>query len=203
MPPRYNIAPTQSVAAIRAAESGDRDISMLHWGLIPFWAKDPAIGNRMINARSETVREKPAFRAAFKRRRCILPATGFYEWQKTDEGKIPTYIFPKKDDLFALAGLWECWQSPEGDEVESCTILTTSPNALMKRIHDRMPVILAPDAFDAWLDPKNDDGDEVSRMLKAFPARSMKTRAVSTFVNSPRNDSPRCVEAVEGTDSLF
>ena len=190
--PRYNIAPTQPVAAVRLNRSGQRKLTHFHWGLIPSWSKDPKIGSRMINARSETVADKPSFRAAFKRRRCIIPATGFYEWQKLNGGKQPTYIHPTEADLFALAGLWEVWHSADGSEIESCTILTTMPNELMEPIHNRMPVILEREDYDMWLEP-GDSPQQGLHLLRPFPPQKMAAYPVSTLVNSPRNDSHECV----------
>ena len=150
--PRYNIAPTQPVLAVRLAHDGEtREATSLRWGLIPSWSKDVSIGSRLINARSETAAEKPSFRAAFKRRRCLIPASGFYEWQRRNGGKQPVYIHSTEGAAFGLAGLWETWQAPDGGAIESCTILTTTPNEMMAPIHNRMPVIIEPPS---WLDPK-------------------------------------------------
>ena len=194
--PRYNIAPTQPVAAIRLhPHSGQREWTHFHWGLIPSWAKEPNMGARMINARSETVAEKPAFRAAFKRRRCLVPASGFYEWQKTGSSKQPMYIHPADAPLFAFAGLWETWQIPGGGELDSCTILTTTPNSLMRAIHDRMPVILEPEDFAMWLDP-GERPENGLHLLRPFSPEKMSTYPVSTFVNNPRNEGPNCIAPV-------
>lgn len=194
--PRYNIAPTQPVAAVRLhPHSGARELTHFHWGLIPSWSKDHKIGSRMINARSETVAEKPSFRAAFKRRRCLIPASGFYEWQKLASGKQPTYIHPKEAPMFALAGLWETWHSSDGGEIDSCTILTTSPNELMRPIHNRMPVILEPEDFEMWLDPGPSPTDAL-HLLRPFSPEKMATYPVSTFVNSPRNEGPECIAPI-------
>ena len=191
--PRYNIAPTQPVAAIRLhPHSGQREWTHFHWGLIPSWAKEPNMAARMINARSETVAEKPAFRAAFKRRRCLIPASGFYEWQKTGSGKQPMYIHPADAPLFAFAGLWETWQIPGGGELDSCTILTTTPNSFMRSIHDRMPVILEPEDFGMWLDP-GERPENGLHLLRPFSPEKMSTYPVSTFVNNPRNEGPDCI----------
>jgi len=196
LPLRYNIAPTQDVAVIRQVET-HREFSWMHWGLIPSWAKDPKIGARMINARAETVAEKPSFRAAFKRRRCLIPATGFYEWKKLDEKhKQPYHIGMKHGDLFAFAGLWEHWNS-DGAEIESCTIITTEANELIKDIHDRMPVILPEEEYDRWLDPKNQDKDELTAILKPSASDEMKAYTVDRIVNNPRNEIPACIEPVE------
>lgn len=187
--PRYNIAPTQPVAAVRMDRSGDREFTFFQWGLIPSWAKDPAMGSRMINARAETAAEKPAFRAAFKRRRCLLPATGFFEWQKVGGRKQPMYIHEMGGGIVSLAGLWEIWQSPDGGELETCTILTTTPNGLMEPIHDRMPVILHPLDYDMWLAPDT-PVDQLHHLLRPFDAERLAAYPVSTAVNKPLNDSP-------------
>lgn len=195
--PRYNIAPTQPVSAIRLDDNGQRDFTFFHWGLIPSWAKDIKIGARMINARSETVTEKPSFRAAFKRRRCLIPADGFYEWQKQGNGKQPMFIHPAagEERPFALAGLWEVWCDPEGSVLQSCTILTTTPNELMAPIHNRMPVIVEPEDFDLWLNPEPDP-EQGLHLLRPYPAERMAAYPVSTVVNSPRNDVPNCIQPI-------
>lgn len=192
--PRYNIAPTQQVAVIRQSD-GNRELSEMRWGLIPSWAKDEKIGSRMINARSETAAEKPSFRAAFRRRRCLIPADGFFEWQKVEGGKQPYLIGLLNDRPFAFAGLWERWEHPQGDAIESCTILTTTPNELLADIHDRMPVILSDDAYDPWLDPTCDP-DALQELLTPYPPDELQMTPVSTVVNNPRNDVPECVEPV-------
>lgn len=195
--PRYNIAPTQPVAAIRLNENGERDFTFFHWGLIPSWSKDIQIGSRMINARSETVTEKPSFRNAFKRRRCLIPADGFYEWQKQADGKQPMFIRPSEgaERPFALAGLWEFWSEPDGGTIQSCTILTTAPNELMAAIHNRMPVIVEPEDFDLWLNPEPDP-EQGLHLLRPYPAEKMVAYPVSTVVNNPRNDVPECVQPI-------
>ncbi|MDX1612706.1 MAG: SOS response-associated peptidase [Candidatus Promineifilaceae bacterium] len=193
--PRYNIAPTQPVAAVRVSEqSGQRELTHFHWGLIPFWAKDPSIGSRMINARSETAAEKPSFRAAFKYRRCLIPADGFYEWQRLNGQKQPVRVQLQDGGLFALAGLWEHWQGSDGSEIESCTILTTKPNDLVAEVHNRMPVILAPEDYDLWLDRGAQHPAEVQPLLDAYPSEALRYYQVSTHVNNPRNDDPSCIE---------
>lgn len=194
--PRYNIAPSQSVLVVRvAASDGGRRLDQVRWGLIPFWAKDPAIGNRMINARAETVAEKPAYRAAFRHRRCLVAADGFYEWQKTPDGKRPHWIHRSDGAPFALAGLWESWQS--GDEaIESCTIITTTPNALMEPIHDRMPVILDAGEYARWLGPCEGDTAALVDLLEPCPDGLLRADVVGTYVNNPRHDDPRCIERV-------
>ncbi len=192
--PRYNIAPTQPVLAVRLApDSGERELALFRWGLIPSWAKDLSIGSRLINARSETVTDKPSFRAAFKRRRCLIPADGFYEWQRQGNKKQPIYIHSHDDRPFALAGLWETWQGGDGSVIDSCTILTTEPNELMGPIHNRMPVILEPPDYDLWLHAEPDP-DQGLHLLRPYPAPKMRTYPVSTLVNNPRNDSPDCIQ---------
>lgn len=192
--PRYNIAPTQPVAAVRLKPgNGTRELTHLHWGLIPFWSKDPKIGNRMINARSETVAEKPAFRAAFKYRRCLVPISGFYEWQKVDGGKQPYYIHHVDNHPLAVAGLWEHWQDPNGSEIESCTLLTTRPNDLMEPLHNRMPVLVAEEDYDEWLDPGDGRLDMLHHLLRPYDGIDLKATPVSTIVNNPRNDVPECI----------
>lgn len=195
-PPRYNIAPTQPVAAIRLYQSGERELTFFQWGLVPSWAKDPKMGSRLINARAETVAEKPSFRAAFKRRRCLIPADGFYEWQKQNGRKQPIFIYPADDGLFALAGLWEMWQSDDGSMLQTCTILTTKPNEVIAPIHNRMPVVLQAADYDDWLHP-DPQPEQALHLLRPFPAEKMATRPVSTFVNNPRNDSPDCIAPLE------
>lgn len=201
--PRYNIAPTQPVGVIRRSADG-RDCQLMHWGLIPSWAKDPKMGARMINARGETVATKPSFRAAFRRRRCLIPADGFYEWRKTGgRTKQPYHILMRDERPFAFAGLWERWTSEDGSELESCTIITTEPNDLLSELHDRMPVILAADDYDAWMNSENEETDELQGLLRPFPADKMKFYAIDTTVNSPRNDSPACIEPADVQGTLF
>lgn len=193
--PRYNIAPTQPVAAVRvAAESAARELALLRWGLIPFWAKDPGIGARMINARSETAAEKPAFRAAFRRRRCLVLADGFYEWQKENGGKQPFYIRLRDGQPFAFAGLWESWKGEGETVIESCTLLTTQPNDLIHPLHNRMPVILHPRDYALWLDPEMQAAERLKPLLRPYPFEEMVAYPVSRFVNKPQNDDPRCIE---------
>jgi putative SOS response-associated peptidase YedK len=191
--PRYNVAPTQQVLAIRL-QDGKRQSSFLHWGLIPSWADDPSIGNRMINARAETVADKPSFRSAFKRGRCLVVADGFYEWQKAGKAKQPFHIRFKEDHPFAFAGLAEHWHRGE-QTIDSCTIITTDPNELMADIHDRMPVILSPNDYDLWLDPEFEGKEKLLSLLSPFPADEMTAYPVNTLVNSPRNENPACIEA--------
>ncbi|MFN2169618.1 MAG: SOS response-associated peptidase [Anaerolineae bacterium] len=202
--PRYNIAPTQPVAAVRVPDVDlGREMTMLTWGLIPFWAKDPSIGSRMINARSETVADKPAFRAAFKRRRCLVVADGFYEWQKVNGGKQPFLFHLSDGRAFGFAGLWEHWEGADGSVIESCTLLTTEPNELVKPVHNRMPVILHPRDYDLWLDPQMQDAARLQPLLTAYPAAEMDAYAVSRLVNNPRTDDPSCIEPLPEQQSLL
>jgi putative SOS response-associated peptidase YedK len=196
LPPRYNIAPSQPVAVI--ANNNPHKLEFFQWGLIPSWAKDPAIGQQMINARAETLAEKPSFKNAYRRRRCLVLADGFYEWRKEADTKTktPMYIKLESGQPFALAGLWERWASADGDEILSCTIITTTPNELMAAIHNRMPVILPPEAYTLWLNPAERGPAELENLLRPFPANEMTAYPVSKLVNSPRNDSPACIEPV-------
>ncbi len=190
--PRFNIAPTQSVLAVRW-EDGHNVAEHMRWGLIPSWAKDMSIGNRAINARAETLAERPMFRAALRRRRCLILADGFYEWTGTGKARQPMRILLTTGEPFAFAGLWETWTKPEGEMVNSCTIITTTPNDVMRPIHDRMPVILPQEHEVAWLNPKNNDSAAVREMLVPYPADTMHAYRVSTLVNSPANDTPDVV----------
>jgi putative SOS response-associated peptidase YedK len=197
--PRYNIAPTQPVAAIRVPASGQaRELVMLRWGLIPFWAKETKIGARMINARAETAAEKPAFRAAFRQRRCLVPADGFYEWQKQNGTKQPFYIHMQDGSPFAFAGLWERWRGPEETTVESCTLLTIRPNDLIHPLHNRMPVILQPGDYGLWLDPQVQDAEVLQPLLAPYPPGEMAAYPVSRYVNNPDNEGPKCIAALPG-----
>ena len=196
----YNIAPTQQVVAVRTDPSvGGRQLVPLRWGLVPSWADDPAIGNRMINARAETVASKPSFRAAFKSRRCLVVADGFYEWQKRGASKQPYYIQLRDGRPFGLAGLWERWRHDD-QAIESCTIITTEANELMRPLHDRMPVILPREEYASWLDPRPDRGDVLRKLLRPYPPEDMTAYPVSTIVNNPRNDVPQCVESLPAGD---
>jgi putative SOS response-associated peptidase YedK len=200
-PPRYNIAPTQPIlAATNDVKPGGRaKFDYLLWGLIPSWAKDPKIGNRMINARAETLAEKPAFRTALRRRRCLIPADGFYEWRKNADGsKTPMYVRRKDGEPFAFAGLWDDWHDPAGggSQVRSCTIITTRPNALMAPIHDRMPVIVPAEKQRRWLAAQEVEAAEVADVLEPCAADAFEARAVSTIVNNARNERPECIESV-------
>jgi len=191
--PRYNIAPSQNVAAIRQlAENWPRQLDMLRWGLIPHWAKDKKIGYKMINARAETITEKPSFRTAIKKRRCLIAAGGFYEWQHKGGTKKPYYIQLKNESLIGIAGLWESWTDPDGDSIESCTIITTGANELVRQIHERMPVIIQPEYYDLWLE-QNTNQEKLLQLFKPYPAEEMVAYRVSSKVNSPKNDTPDCL----------
>jgi len=191
--PRYNVAPTQPVATV--ANDGRHQVEFFQWGLVPSWAKDPSIGNRLINARAETLAEKPSFRAAYRRRRCLILADGFYEWQSgPDRGaKIPYYLQLASGDPFAFAGLWEIWHAPDGSQLYSCTIITTRPNELVAPIHDRMPAILSPDHFQRWLSPAELPPQELQPLLGPYPAAAMVAYPVSRAVNNPANEFPECI----------
>jgi putative SOS response-associated peptidase YedK len=191
--PRFNIAPTQTVPIVRTTSEGSRECAPVRWGLIPSWAKDTKIGARMINARGETVAEKPSFRSAVKSRRCLIPADGFYEWVTTDEGKQPHFIHFADARLFAFAGLWERWHKGEDGPLDSCTIITTRPNELIADLHDRMPVILPRERYSEWLEPAMLEADRLQELLSPHPAEEMEAYPVSRFVNSPRNDGPECI----------
>jgi putative SOS response-associated peptidase YedK len=195
--PRYNIAPTQSVLVIRhAAHDAARETVQMRWGLVPSWSKS-LTGPPLFNARSETVAEKPSFRTAFRRRRCLIPADGFYEWQViSPKQKQPHYITLRSGQPFAFAGLWESWQPPDGSRIDSCTVLTTTANSLMQPLHDRMPVILSPDEFAPWLDPELTEPDHLWPMIDQYPANEMTAQPVSPLVGSVRNDSPELIVAI-------
>ncbi len=207
--PRYNIAPTQPVAVLRAGAAGAggdkalaRVLALLRWGLIPAWTRDPSIGARMINARAETLAEKPAFRAAYRARRCLVLADGFYEWRKPAEGegrgaaKQPWFIHRADDAPFAFAGLWERWTGPDGAAIESCAIVTTEANARLAPIHDRMPVIVPPEAYDLWLDCRHGASERVAALLRPAPDDALVAHRVSRYVNAPANDDPACVAEI-------
>jgi putative SOS response-associated peptidase YedK len=201
--PRYNIAPSQQVGIVRQDRTKpERHLSLARWGLIPFWAKDPNIGFKTINARSETAPSKPAFREAFRTRRCLVPADGFYEWQRSGKAKQPFHFGMGDDSLFAFAGLWDRWKDPTGQVVESCSILTTTPNALLADVHNRMPAILSPENYDLWLDPGLERVNAVTELLSPFDARLMKRYPVSTRVNFVKNDDPDCAVPL-APDTLF
>ncbi len=191
---RYNIAPGQQVLAVRIPPEGShREGGLFRWGLIPSWAKDHKMGDRMINARAETVGQKPAFRGPFRHRRCLVVADGFYEWQREGRIKQPFYFQMKDGGPFGFAGLWDRWQGPDGKSVESCTLLTTEPNALLGPIHHRMPVIIDPRHYADWLDPEAWNQNLLQTLLRPYPAEKMIGFPVTLRVNNPRNDDPQCL----------
>jgi putative SOS response-associated peptidase YedK len=192
LPPSYNVAPTQQVATV-LEEGGKRRLEMLRWGLVPSWADDPEIGARMINARSETAPDKPSFRRAFRGKRCLIPADGFYEWKREPGGKQPYYFHMKDGRPFAFAGLWESWEKGSDGALLSCAILTTRANSVLEGIHDRMPVILPSGAYDAWLAP-DADKEQLIDLMAPYPGDDLETYPVSRFVNSPYNNDERCIE---------
>jgi putative SOS response-associated peptidase YedK len=193
--PRFNIAPTQQIGVIRQSGNG-REWTLMRWGLIPPWSRDGKSGPPLINARAETITSKPSFRIPFQKRRCLIPADGFYEWQKVEGSKVkqPFYIRLTSNGPFAFAGLWESWRRGDEPRVESCTIITTEPNDVMQPLHDRMPVILPTDLYGPWLDPEIDDVDALKGMLQPYPSEEMVAFPISTRVNSPRNEGPECIE---------
>ena len=191
--PRYNIAPSQLAPVITGKNA--RRLSFLKWGLVPSWAKDAAIGSKMINARAETAAEKPSFRAAFKRRRCLIPADGFFEWQGSR--KTPMYIHLENRTLFAFAGLWESRANPDGSKLETCAILTAEANELIRPLHHRMAVILAPENYDVWLSPQEVETAALMSLLSPHPAEKMRAYEVSRQVNHPANDSPSVIAPFE------
>ena len=189
--PNYNVAPSQDVPVI--LNNGSNQLALLMWGLIPFWAKDPSIGNKLINARAETIDEKPSFKHSLQRKRCLVVADGFYEWKKEGSTKRPHRITLKSNELFGFAGLWDTWKSPTGDIINSCSIITTTPNDLMAPIHNRMPVILSRDSELVWLDQNIVDSHILKNLLVPYPADLMIAYEVSTLVNSPKNNVPECL----------
>jgi putative SOS response-associated peptidase YedK len=192
--PRYNIAPTQDVPAVRAGPEGGRVFAMLHWGLVPKWASGRAVGNRMINARAETLAEKPSFRDAFRKRRCLVLADGWYEWQVAPGGKQPWFIRRKDARPLAFAGLWERWKDPAGNsQLESCTIVTTDASASIRKIHDRMPVVLGEQDWDRWLDAAYSDTGQLSGLLRPFEPGALEAWPVSRLVNAPKNQGAELI----------
>lgn len=195
--PRFNVAPTQSVPVVRVSRPGaPRTLEMLRWGLIPSWAKEAEIGNRMINARCETAADKPAYKSSFRKNRCLVAADGFYEWKPEGKVKQPFLIHQENGKPFGIAGLWSSWRNPEGIALETFTILTTSPNSLLSPIHDRMPVILDPADYDLWLDPKVQDVERLQALMAPAPVEGWEAVPVSRAVNNPANDSPACLAPV-------
>jgi putative SOS response-associated peptidase YedK len=199
--PRYNVAPTQTMPILRRSRDGGFELVPMKWGLVPGWAKDPKIGNTLINARAETIAEKPTFRTAFQKRRCLVPVDGFYEWHhRPAEGgpgpKVPHFIHLKTDESFVFAGLWEWWRGPDAP-LESYTIVTTTPNAMMEKLHNRMPVILSRDAAEAWTNAETSP-DELRSLLLPFDSDAMDSYIVDRAVNTPRNESPDLITPVKG-----
>jgi putative SOS response-associated peptidase YedK len=192
--PRFNAAPTQTLPVV--TRNSPNRVEMMRWGLIPSWAKDPSIGSRMINARAETVAEKPAFRKPLRSQRCLVPASGFFEWKREGGGKTPHFIHLPGEPLFAFAGLYDVWRDPDGQVVKSYTILTTEPNDLMADIHNRMPVILRREDEGEWLSPENTEPEHLLPLLRPYPASEMATYPVSRMVNSPSNDTPDILRRV-------
>jgi putative SOS response-associated peptidase YedK len=207
LPLRYNLAPTQEAPVVRVASPGGlREVALLRWGLIPYWAKEAGIGNKMINARAESVAEKPAYKFSFKKKRCLVVADGFYEWKKEGKGKQPYLIRRSDRQPFAFAGLWSTWRDPQAqgsaspgekpEPVETFTILTTVANEILKPLHDRMPVIVRREDFDLWLDPQVEDAARLTPLLAPAPVEGWETVPVSRAVNSPAHDAPDCIESL-------
>jgi putative SOS response-associated peptidase YedK len=196
--PRYNIAPTQQVPVIRLTrDGGGRELVSLRWGLVPFWSREPSAGGRLINARAETVASKPAFRAAFRRRRCLVPADGYFEGRQEGNCRQPYYIRLRDDQPFAMAGVWDSWHDKSDanqGRLDTCAIITTAANDLTRGVHDRMPAILAPGRYDSWLDPAIENLSGLVEMLRPYSENSMVMDRVSTRVNSVRNDDPQCID---------
>jgi len=227
--PRYNIGPGQVIGAVRAqsewaphaghsdtvrqmqpqnesampSEISNREWAWFRWGLVPHWSRDPSMGSRLINARAETAASKPAFRSPARYRRCLIPADGFYEWKTVGRSKQPFFVYLHGNKLFALAGLWDYWQSPTGEILETCTILTVEPNTLIATIHNRMPLILPPEAYNAWLDPALTEFDQLRQWLKQYPEEEMTMTPVSPYVNAIHNEGARCLEPATTSDTLF
>jgi putative SOS response-associated peptidase YedK len=196
--PRYNVAPTQSVPVIRQhPKEPIRELSLMRWGLIPSWSRDSSGAARMINARAETAATKPAFRDALKSRRCLIPADGFYEWSRMEKTKQPYCFEVGEGEVFAFAGIWDRWRNPNGDSVDTCSILTTTPNAVTAAVHDRMPVILDPDGYELWLDPGMTNVAAASDLLKPCDARRMRSYPVSSRINHVANDDEACSAPVQ------
>jgi len=197
-PPRYNVAPAQPIAIVRLVD-GKRQFALVRWGLLPSWVKDPKTFTLLLNARGESICEKPAFRAAMKRRRCLIPADGFYEWQAAGDRKRPFYVRAKSGAPLAFAGLWETWTGPNGEELETAAIVTTRANRTLSAIHERMPVIVPPEAFDLWLDSANVDATTAAALIVPAPDNLLEAYEISTAVNRTANDNPKLIEPVGAT----
>lgn len=209
--PNFNVAPTNDVIAVAVSKEGSRQLGTFHWGLVPSWAKDVSVGNRMINLRADTVRSKPTFRRNLAKRRCIIPVDGFYEWKDMGKGRKKQPFFIRRaggGEPLALAGLWEVWKDKAAEEagqdvewLKSCTIITTEPNGLLKSIHNRMPVVLPPEVWDTWLDPANEDADSLEKLLVPAPDDLLELYPVSTEVNSVKNNGPQLLDPLEGHEA--
>jgi putative SOS response-associated peptidase YedK len=200
--PRYNIAPSQTVPVILKGDRGN-EVKLMKWGLVPSWASDPSIGNRMINARAETLLEKPSFKRLVSQRRCLIPADGFYEWRREGKRKVPVWIHLKKKEPFTFAGLWDSWRNPDvGDVLNTFTIITTDSNTLVRRIHDRMPVIYDRDMGQRWLDDSINSAMVLAAVTRPWPSEYMEAWDVSTMVNAPENDSAECILPVSPSDRI-
>ena len=190
---RYNITPGSLIPAVRAKPKKKSELTALHWGLLPSWAKTDDGATQLVNARAETLTAKPSFRDAFKSRRCVIPASGFYEWEAIGRARKP-WLFRRRDERpFGLAGLWESWRAPDGTTFETCAVITTEPNELMRPIHHRMPVMLTPEQFEPWLDPSTTQPETLAPLLRIAPAEAMSAFAVSTHVSNVRHDGPECL----------
>lgn len=198
--PRFNIAPTQPVLIVRQGADGVRRAAWARWGLIPRGAKDPRVGARMINARAETVFEQPAFRSAARNRRCLVPTDGFLEWRKVGKRKQPYHVRAAEGGVYAMAGIWSTWKSPDGEQVDTCSVITTAPNRTLAGLHDRMPVVLSPEQYDLWLDPEEVVPAELAKLMVSAPEDALVLVPVSTRVNSVKNDDEACLETVEVED---
>jgi putative SOS response-associated peptidase YedK len=195
LPFRYNIAPSQEIPAIRVSKEGKRKLTMLRWGLIPFWAKEQSSKYKMINARADTVFSKPAYKAAVRRRRCLVPATGFFEWKRGERSKQPYLVRGRDSDLFSMAGIWEHWENSEtGDVIESCAILTTRPNSVVGELHDRMPVIIKPESYPTWLDPNIQSQEQLTPLMEPYPNEKTVIQPINREVNNPANDNPSVIQ---------
>ncbi|MFC1476911.1 SOS response-associated peptidase [candidate division KSB1 bacterium] len=196
--PNYNSAPQQIIPGVVMDNLGERSVRLFRWGLVPSWAKDESFGSKLLNARGETLSEKPSFRDAFRKRRCLIIADGYYEWIRSGDTKQPVYIYLSTREPFGIAGLWESWISPEGSAVDTCTIVTIHSNELIRPFHHRMPVIIPREHHDLWLDPSRQDTRELQPLIQPFPAGLMHYHKVSTRVNSPKYNSPDCILPIEG-----